>query len=165
MVTGDVSILQQGINMTIYYSKSTNSFYDPSINEEIPSEKVEISFETWQSLLKGQGQGKAINSDNSGNPILVDLPKPAKTDLISQYEFVAQSNLDAVAKSWGYDSLVSAASYAGSSNPQFKAEAEALINWRDNYWAEAYTIEAGTLPATADAFLALLPEAPIKPVI
>lgn len=165
MVTGDVFILQQGINMTIYYSKSTNSFYDPSINEEIPSDKVEISFETWQSLLKGQGQGKAINSDKSGNPILVDPPKPTKEDLIPQYEFAAQSNLDAVAKSWGYDSLAIAASYANSTNAQFKAEAETLIAWRDNYWSEAYTIESGTLPATAEAFVAALPAAPSKPTV
>jgi hypothetical protein len=91
--------------------------------------------------------------------------KPSKDQIIAQYEFAAQINLDKVAQLWGYDSLVSAASYSGSANPQFKAEAEALINWRDNYWSEAYTIEAGTLPATSDAFLALLPAAPTKPVI
>jgi hypothetical protein len=104
--------------------------------------------------------------DNSWKDVSSLHPlKPSKNQIIAQYEFAAQINLDKVAQSWGYDSLVSAASYSGSSNPQFKAEAEALINWRDNYWSEAYTIETGTLPATADAFLALLPKAPIKPVI
>ena len=58
-----------------------------------------------------------------------------------------------------------AVSYAASTNSQFKAEAEALIAWRDTYWTQAYTIEAGTLPATAEAFVALLPEAHSKPVI
>ena len=85
--------------------------------------------------------------------------------IIVGYETAAQAKLDLVAQSWGYDSLITAASYANSTNAQFKAEAEALIAWRDSYWTEAYTVEAGTLPATAEAFVALLPVAPIKPVI
>lgn len=86
-----------------------------------------------------------------------------KKNLIVKYELIAQENLDAIAQSWGYSSIVSAASYANSTNAQFKAEAEALIAWRDTYWTQAYTIEAGTLPATAEAFVAELPAAPIKP--
>ena len=85
--------------------------------------------------------------------------------MIVLYELAAQANLDLVAKSWGYSSLVSAASYANSTNAQFEADAKALISWRDNYWTEAYTIEAGTLPANAEDFVAMLPVAPTKPVI
>ena len=86
-------------------------------------------------------------------------------NVISQFETAAQKNLDLFANSWGYDSLAIAASYANSTNPQFKAEAEALIAWRDNYWTEAYTIEIGALPNTVEGFLAMLPTAPTKPIL
>ena len=151
--------------MTIYYSKSANGFFDSEVNPSIvPSDAKEISAQIRNDLLAVLATGKVLASDKSGLPIAVD-PTYTNDQIIAQYNNAAQVNLDKVAKSWGYDSLVSAASYSGSSNPQFKAEAEALINWRDNYWSEAYTIEAGTLPATSDAFLALLPAAPTKPVI
>ena len=90
---------------------------------------------------------------------------------ISQYKVAAQTQLDSVAQAWGYDSLVSAASYASSSNTKFKAEGIALINWRDSYWSQAYVIEAAivegrqAMPATAIAFASLLPAAPIRPQV
>ena len=120
---------------------------------EIPSTYIFAQY-PFLSVVKG-----TIKFDSSAYNIA------NKVQTISDYKTAVQANLDSVANSWGYDSLAIAASYANSTNPQFKAEAEALIAWRDNYWTEAYTIEAGTLPATSDAFLALLPAAPTKPVI
>lgn len=151
--------------MTIYYAKSTNGFYDSYINIKIPKDAIKITDEIYKNLIMAQSKGQIIQSDINGNPELINYPALNQNQIIANYEFAAQENLDAVAKSWGYDSLVSAVSYANSTNPQFKAEAEALIEWRDKLWAEAYTIEAGTLPVTADAFLAMLPAAPTKPVI
>jgi len=90
---------------------------------------------------------------------------PTKEQTIFLYEGVAQQNLDDVARSWGYSSMNTAVTYANSTNAQFKADAEALIAWRDKYWTKAYTIEAGTLPATAEAFVGLLPKAPKQPVV
>ena len=118
--------------MTIYYSKSINGFYSDSVTKSLPSDAVQISDKVHAELLEAQSNGKVIQADKKGNPVALDPQKPSVEQLIAQYEKDAQINLDAVAKSWGYDSLVSAASYSGSSNPQFKAEAEALINWRDN---------------------------------
>ena len=86
-------------------------------------------------------------------------------ETIANYNFAAQVNLDQVAQSWGYNSFDTPASYANSTNAQFKADAEALIKWRDIYWLQAYTIEAGTLPTSAEIFVNMLPVAPIKPVI
>jgi len=90
-------------------------------------------------------------------------PPPTKEFIISTYEGAAKINLDTVAQSWGYDSIMTAISYVSSTNAQYKAEAEALNAWRDSYWAEAYTIEQGTLPDTAEAFVAMLPAAPTRP--
>ena len=92
-------------------------------------------------------------------------PLPSKDQTIALYEGAAQKNLDKTAQSWGYDSLNAAASYVASTNPQYEADAKALIEWRDSYWAEAYTIEQGTLPDTAEAFVAMLPAAPTKPTV
>ena len=149
--------------MTLFFSKSTNGFYDDLIHKAIPDDAVKITEDQRSALLDAQSNGKIIQTDKKGSPVAVDRPAFTNDELIALYEKAAQSNLDTVARSWGYDSLVSAASYVNSTNPQFKTEAEALIEWRDTYWAEAYTIETGTLPTTAEAFVAALPAAPTKP--
>lgn len=85
------------------------------------------------------------------------------------YEGAAQALLDSTAQAWGYDSAVSACSYGLSTVPQFKAEAQALLAWRDALWQAAYALEAQVvagsvpLPASPAAFLALLPPAPARP--
>lgn len=147
------------------YSSSTNGFYDAEVNPIIPEDTVEISHEDWQSLLKAQSQGKIIQPDGNGYPTAISRPDPTKEEKIVQYEAAAQANLDSVAQSWGYSSLITAASYSASTNPQYKADAEALTSWRDAYWAKAYIIEAGKLPATAEQFVAKLPAAPTQPKI
>ena len=78
-------------------------------------------------------------------------------------EAATQKNLDSVAKSWGYDSLISAASYSSSTNPKFKAESDALVAWRDATWSKVYEIESGKMPKTVNDFLARLPAAPTQP--
>ena len=57
--------------MTIYFSKSTNGFYDSNINTNIPNDSKEISLSTWETLLSGQSNGQQITSDENGNPILI----------------------------------------------------------------------------------------------
>ena len=148
----------------MFYSKSKNSFYTPEVHgSNIPSDVIEITYDQWQTLLESQSQGQIIQANANGNPEAVSPPAPTQAQIIASYESAAQTNLDSVARSWGYSSLAIATSYVNSSNAQWKAEAEALIAWRDAYWTEAYTIEAGTLPATAQGFVALLPAAPTKP--
>jgi hypothetical protein len=150
----------------MFYSKSTKGFYDSVINSVIPSDAVEISTEYWQSLLEAQSQGQIIEADSTGYPKAVNHPAPTREQTIAIYNQAAQQNLDAVAESWEYSSIVSAVSYANSTNPQYKADAEALIAWRDETWKQAYTIEAGaTLPLNVESFLAMLPAEPVKPVI
>lgn len=59
-----------------------------------------------------------------------------------------QAKLDAFAATRGYDGILSACSYVGSTNAKFKAEAELCVQLRDATWAALYTyidqLNAGT---------------------
>jgi hypothetical protein len=106
-----------------------------------------------------------------GHSIVEYVDSPTTAQIITNYESAAQIRLDSVAQSWGYDSLVSAASYASSTVAQYKADALSLIAWRDAVWQKAYEIElsvkAGTqtMPATPADFVALLPAPPARPTV
>ena len=68
-------------------------------------------------------------------------PLPLSNERIqSQFTFIIQQRLDAFAQTRGYDSIMSAASYANSTNPKFKKEAEKAIKLRDDTWAICYAI-------------------------
>jgi hypothetical protein len=57
--------------MTIFFSKSTNGFYNSEINTSMPNDAVEITDKQHMDLLEGQASGKQITSDEDGNPILI----------------------------------------------------------------------------------------------
>jgi len=65
----------------LFYSKSTNGFYDPAINTEIPTDAVEITADEHISLLNSQATGKIISADANGKPILIDRPAPTTEEL------------------------------------------------------------------------------------
>ena len=74
-----------------------------------------------------------------------------------------QIHLDATARTRGYDGILSAASYATSTNATFRSEGQACVVWRDSVWATCYQIMAdvlsGTRPVpTIPEILAELPE-------
>lgn len=60
-----------------FYDKETNGFYIDAFHK-IPVNAVEITEQTYRSLLDGQAAGKQIIADSTGNPILIDpQPSPA----------------------------------------------------------------------------------------
>jgi hypothetical protein len=74
-----------------------------------------------------------------------------------------QAFLDAKAKEYGYDHILSASSYVTSTFPKFKAEGTAFAKWRDDVWLYCYSVlaewEAGTSKITTeDELIASLPE-------
>jgi hypothetical protein len=97
------------------------------------------------------------------------LPTPTVDQLLIDFENAVQSYLDSFAKTWRYESILSAATYVTSTITQFKNEAKALIAWRDQVWNSCYTtlegVQAGTtpIPVSVDAFIATLPAAPSRP--
>lgn len=82
---------------------------------------------------------------------------------IEDYKVAIVAHLDATAQERRYDSAVSIATYVGSTNPQWAAEASAFVAWRDEVWAYTYTeldkVLAGEREQpTIEAFLTELPE-------
>ena len=93
-----------------------------------------------------------IKIDHSKN---LDILKAKYTDAV-------QKHLDDFAQTRGYDSIMSAASYATSTNPKFAVEGQYAVAARDATWAKYYEVlaevEAGSrkMP-TLDELLAELP--------
>lgn len=82
-------------------------------------------------------------------------------DLQNAFNNAIQNHLDAKAKEFRYDNMMSARSYAGYTNP-FQTEAQTLATWCADCWTTAGTIQsdvgAGTRPMpTVDEVLAELP--------
>ena|SRR5271165_1307718 len=97
-------------------------------------------------------------------------PTLTQAQIESQYAAALTNSINAVAQSWQYDNIYTAATYLNSSVTQFAHEAAALVGWRDTAWNNAQTllaqVQAGTatMPVSAAAFLALvLPTTPTRP--
>lgn len=78
----------------MFYSKSTNGFYSREIHgDNIPADAVEITAEEHSALLEGQSQGKLIQADENGYPILADQPLPTPEQTLAQQLAEAQAYL------------------------------------------------------------------------
>lgn len=129
--------------MDYFYSKTTGGFYDRAIHgDNIPGDAVEITEAEHAALIEGQALGKRIVADESGRPILQDLPPPTAEQIIAQYTGAVQQHLDTFARTRNYDNILSAATYATSQVPKFKAEGQYAVEARDATWSAAYAILA-----------------------
>ena len=127
----------------MFYSKSTGGFYTAGIHgDSIPADAVEITVEAHRALLAGQSQGKLIQADAAGQPILTDPPPPTTEQIVAQYTAAVQEHLDAFARTRNYDGILSAATYASSTVPKFQAEGQYAVEARDATWAKCYEILA-----------------------
>jgi hypothetical protein len=86
----------------------------------------------------------------------------AKAAQLAAYKCAFDNHLDAVAQSQQYDNRLTIAQYAVSTNPQWQAEAQAFIAWRDaalNYmFSRLAAFEAGSIePPSVEDFIAGLP--------
>lgn len=92
---------------------------------------------------------KCVNGDFGTIQEYVEptIPEPTQEELKALFISSIQNLLDSKAKEKGYDSILSACSYAGYDNP-FRAEGEVYGAWRANCWQTGYQIlaevEAGT---------------------
>jgi hypothetical protein len=89
-------------------------------------------------------------------------PEEIATALLAAITSAIQTRLDDFAQTRNYDGILSAASYATSTNPKFAAEGQYAVEARDATWAKAYEIlaevEVGERPMpTLEEVLAELP--------
>jgi len=92
----------------------------------------------------------------------VPPPEPGPPTL-EDYRIAIQTHIDATARQRDYDGGVSCASYVNSTNPQWAAEAQAFVAWRDSVWSYAFQelakVENGEREQpTIDEFLSELPQ-------
>ena len=82
--------------------------------------------------------------------------------IIAQYTAAVQKHLDDFARTRGYDGILSACTYATSTNPRFAAEGQYAVEARDATWTKFYevlaAVEAGSRPMpTMEELIAELP--------
>ena len=141
-----------------YYKDSNNNVYFLSAQDQqniadglcptpIKSDWVVITYEEAMAIA---------------NPPYV----PTQQDTINAICYAIQNALNLGAQAWGYDDMVTAATYATSTNEQYAADAAALIGWRDAVWAWAIPqfpdVVAGTDPKD---FIANMPAQPAQPSV
>jgi len=91
-----------------------------------------------------------------------EAPSPTPEQIQQQLTNAVQAHLDNKAQERGYDGILSLATYANSTNPQFSAEGLAGAQWRDDTWAACYVILDEVLSAmrtipTVEELIAELP--------
>jgi hypothetical protein len=77
---------------------------------------------------------------------------------LDHYKTAFDGHLDAVAAQRQYDNRLTIVSYAGSTNPQWAAEAEIFIAWRDaaliHMFQQFAAVQAGQIaPPTIEEFI------------
>lgn len=82
--------------------------------------------------------------------------------VVRKYELAVQRFMDEKVAERQYDSMISATTYATSSNPKYGPEGQACVVWRDAVWDKCYevlaAVDAGTRqPPTIDELIAELP--------
>ena len=114
------------------------------------------------SLVQTKEDGSYYTYYNQdGTPDTAKIMLEDKANTLQAMESAIQEYIDSQAKNRGYDSIVSACSYAGYTN-EFQTEAVSLGVWRSAVWTKAYQVqadvEAGTIPMpTVDELIAMLP--------
>lgn len=92
----------------------------------------------------------------------IQSPAPTQAEIIASYTATVQKHLDDTAKQRGYDGILSACTYATSTNEKFQAEGQAAVVWRDAVWSTCYAtlaaVESGaTVIPTIDELISVLP--------
>jgi len=90
-------------------------------------------------------QGKIVVLNADGTYSIQDPPPPTLDEIQKQFTDAIQGRLDAFAQTRGYDGILSAASYATSTIPQFRAEGQYAVEARDLTWANGYEILGAVL--------------------
>ncbi len=135
---------------------------------EIASGEIKYITSVQESVSDGFGIIEIINEAGivnkkvvDGNLVEKDMPAFSITKEIAEY--IIQEHLNNIARSYGYDNILSACSYAGYENP-YQDESKRFIKWRGSVWYTAYQVlqevENGDRepPSSKEELIALLPK-------
>lgn len=132
-------------------------FKDKVIQIEV--EEFPVSSEMrWLDCDDAAEVGDVVSGDVISKPV---VPEKTLDEIKSEFQNIISSKLNSVASEKSYESTLSCASYASSSNLTWKAEADAFIAWRDDVWEYAYAAlnavnQGGAIP-TVEEFTAGIP--------
>lgn len=133
------------------------------IHPEIPSGSVQLTESEYKELFHQINDNKKVVEVIGGKIALKD-PVISVEKILSEMEVGLQNYLDSVAKTYGYDNIMSAISYAEEpSVPKFQHDGMAFRKWRSLFWEAANqhknSVLAGDLqpPASLDDLIAILP--------
>lgn len=149
---------------------------DVTVIAELPLLAFDVTVQVWEVPTEYRANGFYVSTGNDipacdhGAPIFSEeLPADEATKLAAEFDLAAQRlsdavqrHLDVTVKAKGYESVLSAATYATSTNTKFKADGIAAIKWRDAVWTVCHSAltdaksGAKTIP-TESELLASLP--------
>lgn len=139
--------------------KFTGTQYDQAQFSDEVEEFHAGQDETWIDAPRFEAIEEINGIPDYGEPTEEQLKKVEQ----KHFEQLVQNHLDKEAQKFGYDSVLSACSYAGYANP-FQAEGQSFVEWRGNVWAYCYQlladVEAGTRNVPTDT--ELLAELPVR---
>ena len=108
-----------------------------------PEGAIEITHEQRKAAIAAMTEGKVVTV--IGGFALIDPPEPDPEQdpeplppTGDDYADAVQAHIDATANSRGYRDGVALVGYVNSTVPQWAAEAQAFIVWRDAVWAYTY---------------------------
>lgn len=158
------------IDKTInYYSASKNGFFAGAIAGAYginwPADAIPVTAEQHQTYTGTAPDGKQLGPDPEGNPIWVDSITRTGYTLLQQVANLkswVQALLDSTAQLYGYDSILSAVSYAGDPVPAIAAEGDAFKAWRSQVWSTVNptintVLNGTTVVPLKSVFVATLP--------
>lgn len=117
------------------YSVTTGNTYLVGFHPVIPADAVPIDEQTFLDVIANPAPDKVRDHDEEGHPILVDPPLSEHDVLVQQVVAEVQRTLNLKAKSYGYDDIRTAVTYADEpSVPRFQQEGIAFRAWRSACW-------------------------------
>lgn len=149
--------------MSYLYSAETNAFHDPLIDHNIPDDAVPVTDELRQQILDEEYSGSMVRVPGpDGLPRTVPR-QDSEATIIRRFERRVQQWLDDLAKRHGYDSIMTAVSYANEySIPRFQEQGAAFRHLRSLVWDHCYAtldaVKRGEQPMPdIDQFIAGMP--------
>lgn len=123
---------------------------------------MEITEKQYATALGAMMTGKTVTVRGGFQILGGALPIDADEPTVEDYATAVQNFVDTIAKAREFNDGVTAATYLTSTIPQWRADAEVFVAWRDTVWAYSYgeldKVRSGVRQQPAiDAFINELP--------